>query len=113
MSLIGPRPPLTYHPWTWDEYTDEQKRMFEVRPGITGWAQVNGRKGVEWNRRIELNVSYVDHVSFLLDVKILFKTVFKVFSNADNENMGATVVKKDEPMQEVAIAQDESDTKND
>ena len=56
MALIGPRPPLTYHPWTIDEYTDEQFRMFEVRPGITGWTQVNGRKTVEWNKRIELNV---------------------------------------------------------
>ena len=92
MSLVGPRPPLTYHPWTWDKYTDEQKRMFDVRPGITGWAQVNGRKGVEWNKRIKLNVWYVDHVSLWLDIKILFMTVFKVFSNADNENKGATVV---------------------
>ena len=92
MSLVGPRPPLTYHPWTWDKYTDEQKRMFEVRPGITGWAQVNGRKDVEWNKRIRLNVWYVDHVSLWLDIKILFMTVFKVFSNADNENKGATVV---------------------
>lgn len=92
MSLVGPRPPLTYHPWTWDKYTDEQKRMFDVRPGITGWAQVNGRKDVEWNKRIKLNVWYVDHVSLWLDIKILFKTVAKVFSNADNENKGATVV---------------------
>lgn len=91
MSLIGPRPPLTYHPWPIDEYTDEQKRMFEVRPGVTGWAQVNGRKCVEWNRRIELSVWYVDHVSFLLDIKIFFLTIFKVFMNADNENVGATV----------------------
>lgn len=92
MSLVGPRPPLTYHPWSWDKYTEEQKRMFEVRPGITGWAQVNGRKDVEWNKRIKLNVWYVDHVSLWLDIKILFKTVAKVFSNADNENTGATVV---------------------
>lgn len=92
MSLVGPRPPLTYHPWPLEQYTDEQKRMFEVRPGITGWAQVNGRKGVEWNKRIQLNVWYEDHVSLWLDIKILFKTVFKVFSNADNENKGATVV---------------------
>jgi sugar transferase EpsL len=92
MSLVGPRPPLTYHPWTWDKYTDEQKKMFDVRPGITGWAQVNGRKDVEWNKRIKLNVWYVDHVSLWLDIKILFMTVFKVFSNADNENKGATVI---------------------
>ena len=93
MSLIGPRPPLTYHPWPIEEYTEEQKRMFDVRPGITGWAQVNGRKGVEWHERIKLNVWYVDHVSFLLDVKIFFMTIFKVLSNADNENQGATVAK--------------------
>jgi len=91
MSFIGPRPPLTYHPWPYNEYTSEQKRMFEVRPGITGWAQVNGRKAVEWHKRIELNVWYVDHMSFLLDVKIFFMTIFKVFTNADNENIGATV----------------------
>lgn len=92
MSFIGPRPPLTYHPWPLDQYTEEQKRMFEVRPGITGWAQVNGRKGVEWNKRIQLNVWYVDHVSLWLDIKILFMTVVKVFTNADNENKGATVI---------------------
>lgn len=91
MSFIGPRPPLTYHPWDISEYTQEQLRMFAVRPGITGWAQVNGRKGVQWPKRIELNVWYVDHVSLLLDLKILVMTVFKVLSNADNENTGATV----------------------
>ena len=94
MSLIGPRPPLTYHPWPIDEYTPEQKRMFDVRPGITGWAQVHGRKDVEWHKRIELNVWYVDHVSFLLDLKIFFMTIFKVATNADNENIGETVTKK-------------------
>lgn len=95
MSLIGPRPPLTYHPWSVEQYNEEQLRMFEVRPGLTGWAQVNGRKDVEWNRRIELNVWYVDHVSFGLDVKIFFMTIFKIVTNADNENTGATVQKKD------------------
>ena len=91
MSFVGPRPPLTYHPWPIEEYTPEQLRMFEVRPGVTGWAQINGRKGVEWNKRIELNVWYVDNVSLWLDIKILFLTVWKVFKNADNENTGATV----------------------
>ena len=91
MSLIGPRPPLTYHPWTVDKYTEEQLHMFDVRPGITGWAQVNGRKTVEWNKRIELNCWYADHVSFWLDLKILFMTVFKVLANKDNENKGKTV----------------------
>jgi len=93
MSLIGPRPPLTYHPWPINEYTAEQKRMFDVRPGITGWAQVHGRKDVEWHKRIELNVWYVDHVSLLLDMKIFFMTIFKVATNADNQNIGETVTK--------------------
>ena len=91
MSFVGPRPPLTYHPWKWEQYTEEQKRMFEVRPGITGWAQVHGRKHVEWNKRIALNVWYVDHVSLWLDLKVVVKTFTKVLSNADNENTGATV----------------------
>ena len=95
MSFIGPRPPLTYHPWPITEYTEEQFKMFNVRPGITGWAQVNGRKAVEWNKRIELNVWYVENVSLWLDIKILFMTVFKVLSNADNENIGATVQKEE------------------
>ena len=91
MSLIGPRPPLTYHPWPIEQYTPEQRHMFDVRPGITGWAQVHGRKDVEWHERIKLNNWYVDHCSFLLDVKIFFMTIFKVATNADNENKEATV----------------------
>ena len=93
MSCIGPRPPLTYHPWPIEEYTDEQLRMFEVRPGVSGWAQINGRKDVEWHKRIELNVWYVDHCSFVLDMKIFFMTIFKVLVNADNKNTGETVAK--------------------
>ncbi len=91
MSFVGPRPPLTYHPWPYEEYTEEQLQMFSVRPGITGWAQVNGRKGVEWHKRIDLNVWYVENMSLLLDIRILFLTFFKVLSNADNHNEGATV----------------------
>lgn len=91
MSFIGPRPPMTYHPWPIEQYSKEQIRMFDVRPGITGWAQVHGRKCVEWNERIRMNVWYVDHVSFWLDCKIVFLTILRVFTNADNENVGATV----------------------
>ena len=109
MSFIGPRPPLTYHPWPIEEYTEEQLRMFEVRPGITGWAQVNGRKEVEWNKRIKLNVWYVDHVSLLLDIKIIFMTVFKVFTNADNENTGATVVSTPAEAAEAAEVTEKAD----
>ncbi len=101
MSFIGPRPPLTYHPWPITEYTEEQFKMFDVRPGITGWAQVNGRKAVEWNRRIELNVWYVENVSLALDLKIIFMTVFKVLTNADNENVGATVEQNNKETVEV------------
>ena len=93
MSFVGPRPPLTYHPWDISEYTEEQLHMFDVRPGITGWAQVHGRKDVEWHHRIELNVWYVRHVRFSLDVKIFFMTIFKVLTNADNENKGETLKK--------------------
>lgn len=96
MALIGPRPPLTYHPWPIGEYSDFQRHMFDVRPGITGWAQTHGRKDVEWHRRIELNVWYVEHVSFALDTKIFFLTIFKVFSNADNANTGETLKKDSE-----------------
>ena len=103
MSFIGPRPPLTYHPWPLAEYTDFQRRMFEVRPGITGWTQTHGRKDVEWHRRIELNVWYVDNLSLWLDVKILFLTVFKVLTNADNENKGATVVSGNESQEKEPV----------
>ena len=91
MSFIGPRPPLTYHPWPLETYTKEQLRMFAVRPGMTGWAQVHGRKDVEWHKRIQLNCWYVDHVSFWLDIRIFFLTVFQVLKNENNVNVGATL----------------------
>lgn len=96
MSFIGPRPPLTYHPWELSEYTDEQLHMFDTRPGITGWAQVHGRKDVEWHKRIELNCWYVDNMSLLLDIKIIFITLFKVLKNEDNVNVGETVADTNE-----------------
>lgn len=91
MSFIGFRPPLTYHPWPFTEYTEEQKRMFSVRPGITGWAQINGRKTVEWHKRIELNIWYAENASLLLDCKIFLMTVVKVLKNSDNENIGTSL----------------------
>ena len=76
MALIGPRPLLPqYRPL----YSKEQARRHEVRPGITGWAQVNGRNAISWNKKFELDVWYVDHCSFLLDLKIIFLTIKKVF----------------------------------
>lgn len=91
MAIVGPRPPLTYHPWSLEQYTEAQMQMFDVRPGITGWAQVNGRKTVEWPHRIELSAYYAKNLSFAFDVKILALTVFKVLRNEDNANTGATV----------------------
>ena len=90
MSLIGPRPALTYHPWEYSEYTEEQKKMFNVRPGVTGWAQVNGRKEVPWPKRIELNVYYVENLSLKMDFKIFFRTIFKVATMQDNLNVSET-----------------------
>ena len=99
MSFIGPRPPLTYHPWPLSDYTSAQLHMFDVRPGITGWAQVHGRKDVEWHHRIELNCWYVDHMSLALDVRILFVTAFKALKNEDNVNTGETLARDDTPAQ--------------
>ena len=76
MALIGPRPLLVqYLPL----YSKEQARRHDVRPGITGWAQVNGRNAISWTKKFELDVWYVDHCSFWLDVKIIFLTIKKVF----------------------------------
>ena len=90
MSFIGPRPVLTYHPWKYEEYTEEQLKRFEVRPGVTGWAQIHGRKDVEWHKRIELDVEYVNAISFLLDLKIFFKTIYNVILMKDNVNKEET-----------------------
>lgn len=86
MSIIGPRPALTYHPWTLEEYTNYQKKRMNVRPGVTGYAQIHGRKNVEWNERIKLDVFYVENISFLLDFKIFIKTITKVLTMKDNFN---------------------------
>ena len=76
MALIGPRPLL---PQYLPLYSKEQARRHAVRPGITGWAQVNGRNAISWTKKFELDVWYVDHCSFLLDLKIIFLTIKKVF----------------------------------
>ena len=76
MSLVGPRPLLTeYLPL----YNDFQKRRHEVKPGITGWAQVNGRNSISWKQKFEYDIWYVENISFLLDCKIVFLTIKKVF----------------------------------
>ena len=90
MSFIGPRPPLTYHPWPITEYTPKQRKMFTVRPGITGWAQVNGRRSIDWNERIRLNNWYIDHLTFGLDCRIVWLTIRAVLTNDNNANIGIT-----------------------
>lgn len=90
MSLIGPRPVLTYHPMTYDKYTEEQLKRFSVRPGITGWAQVNGRKTSLWPERIKYDIEYVENLSFAFDAKVFFKTISTVLGSENNENTQKT-----------------------
>lgn len=78
MSLIGPRPLLVQY---LSLYNEEQKRRHEVRPGITGWAQVNGRNAISWKRKFELDVEYVDNLSLMMDLKVFFTTFKKVFKS--------------------------------
>lgn len=96
MALIGPRPALTYHPWPYEQYTEHQRHMFDVHPGVTGWAQVHGRKEVPWPERIELNVWYAKNMSAALDIKIIFITILKVITNANNENVNETSARSSE-----------------
>lgn len=80
MALIGPRPLLPeYLPW----YTDEEKRRHDVRPGISGWAQVNGRSNITWDKKLEYDVYYVDHLSFVMDVKVILKTLQNMINKSE------------------------------
>ncbi|WP_298392025.1 sugar transferase [Flavobacterium sp.] len=89
MSIVGPRPLLTTYLHL---YSDFQNRRHEVKPGITGWAQINGRNAISWDKKFELDVWYVDRISFLLDLKILFKTIQKVIkSDGINAADSATI----------------------
>lgn len=89
MALIGPRPLRVYY---LPLYSKEQHRRHDVRPGITGWAQVNGRNNISWTKKFELDVWYVDHCSLWLDIKILFMTVKKVIFRDDINNNEATTM---------------------
>lgn len=89
MSLVGPRPLLVQYLAL---YNQTQARRHEVRPGITGWAQVNGRNGISWQQRFEYDVWYVDHLSFCLDLKIFFLTIKKIFiQEGINSDTSATM----------------------
>jgi lipopolysaccharide/colanic/teichoic acid biosynthesis glycosyltransferase len=91
MSWIGPRPPLVYHPCRYEDYSEQDKRRFTVRPGITGWAQINGRKEIDWKKRISYDLEYVDKISLLFDLKIALTTVGKLLMMSDNVNVDKTV----------------------
>lgn len=93
MSLIGPRPLLTSYLPLYNEF---QKRRHDVRPGITGWAQINGRNAISWKEKFEFDVFYVENVSFLLDLKIILTTVMNVIQSKDiNQADHATISKFD------------------
>ena len=89
MSLVGPRPLLVEYK---ELYSQEQFRRHEVRPGITGWAQVNGRNNISWCKKFELDVWYIDNKSLLMDMKILIMTVLKVIKRADINQDGEVTV---------------------
>ncbi|BDG45215.1 sugar transferase [Saccharococcus caldoxylosilyticus] len=91
ISLVGPRPLLMEY---LELYTPEQARRHEVKPGITGWAQVNGRNAISWEEKFELDVWYVDHQSFWLDLKILFLTVIKVLKSEGISHEGHVTMEK-------------------
>ena len=86
MSLVGPRPLL---PQYLSLYTDFQNRRHEAKPGITGWAQVNGRNAISWEKKFEYDVWYVENMSFLLDIKILFLTIKKVVKSENISQEGS------------------------
>lgn len=89
MALIGPRPlRVHYLPL----YSKEQARRHEVRPGITGWAQVNGRNNISWTKKFELDVWYVNHCSFLLDIRVIYLTIKKVICREDINNDSSTTM---------------------
>ena len=96
MSFVGPRPPVTYHPWEYEGYSDWQKKRFAVKPGVTGVAQLQGRKELPWEERIEYDVYYVDNWSFWLDIKLILLTVPKVLKMENNYNVEEQVEKHSE-----------------
>lgn len=78
MSFVGPRPPVTYHPYKYENYPPAPKRRFEVKPGVTGFAQINGRNELSWDEKFNFDLFYIENRSFWFDLKIFVLTIFKV-----------------------------------
>lgn len=97
MSIVGPRPLLMQY---LDRYTPEQLRRHEVRPGITGWAQINGRNAITWEEKFKLDVWYVDNQSFLLDLKIIFLTIWKIIRRDGINQPGQATMEEFFPVNE-------------
>lgn len=99
MSCVGPRPPLPDHPCKYDEYSDFQRKRFEIKPGVTGIAQINGRKTLQWEERIELDVQYLEQFKkwgLLLDLKIIILTPFRIAPSQVNYNVGETAMDEED-----------------
>lgn len=109
MSIVGPRPTLPYQV---ENYNEEQRRRLEMRPGVTGWAQVNGRNSLSWTEKIVYDVEYVDKFNIFFDIKILFKTVGVVFKKSDIEFTKSDNInkkKEDVAVQETPVVEDKKE----
>ena len=91
MSIVGPRPLLAEY---LDLYTNDQKKRHELKPGLTGWAQINGRNDISWEKKFEYDLWYIENRSFFLDLKIIFKTIIKVITKEDIKLKGEVTTKK-------------------
>ena len=91
MSIVGPRPLLSEYLAL---YNEKQSRRHEVRPGITGWAQINGRNNTDWEKRLQYDIWYVDNVSFILDTKIIYSTIFKILSREGINSSDAITMRR-------------------
>lgn len=81
MSFIGPRPPVIYHPYEYNDYPENIRKRFSLKPGVTGYAQINGRNNLSWNEKFVFDLYYVKNISIFFDIKIFFLTIVKVIKS--------------------------------
>lgn len=103
MSFIGPRPTLPYQK---ERYTERQHKRHNMRPGITGWAQVNGRNNLTWTEKIEYDIEYIENFSLWFDIKIIFKTVFVIFKKEGIEFVKSDAINAKEPIEKELITKE-------